>query len=190
MDGSVLPPVIFTNYAQIPQNIEGEQQAFVFFVPGLSQPTADLTLRWLDTMREYLGDNPLVIHDRGPEFIAGKVQEEFKNQDITSMSFPAMGGAFINPCDNSFNAQLKRHYFHHNRETFTAKLEAVISAYFSSSEEQNRNYFHHVRWCGEPPTRSYVEHLLQEGFRPVNNNEKIYGEMLAKYRAWKKGLRI
>ena len=34
---------------------------------GITQPTADLTLRWLDEVLECLEDSPLVIHDRGPE---------------------------------------------------------------------------------------------------------------------------
>jgi hypothetical protein len=117
MDGTVLPPVIFTNYDQVPANIEDSQEAHVIYIPDLSQPSADLTLRWLDTIKEYLEDSPLVIHDRGPEYIARDAQQEFKNLGISTMSIPAQGGAFVNPCDNAFNAQLRRHYFTQNRET-------------------------------------------------------------------------
>ncbi len=189
MDGSLLPPIVFTNCPSVPKGIEGDSEAKVIYVPDLNQPTAALTLRWLDLLSEYLEDNPLLVHDKGPEFTASSVQEDMAAKGIRSLAIPTAGGAFINPCDNPFNSSLKQTYFKQHLHSYTDKLKAIIRAYFSPSEETLQRYFQHVGWTGPYPTKRYVSKILNEGYRPGHKGAKVYEEMETLYQAWLKNLR-
>ncbi|KAL6042767.1 hypothetical protein QOT17_024258 [Balamuthia mandrillaris] len=116
MSREVLPPVIFTNCPTMPMDVDIGEDGKVVYIPGLSAPSADLILWWLDLVGDYLNDNPLVVHDHGPEYTAHLVQDFFIEMGASTCSFPATGGAFVNPCDNPFNSQLKKLYFqeHHD----------------------------------------------------------------------------
>ena len=189
MNGTVLPPIIFTNCETVREDIEGDREGKVIYIPNLTQPSADLTSRWLDEVGDYLEDSPLVVHDSGPEYTAKAVQADFAGRDISTMRIPSAGGAFINPCDNPFNSQLKQSYFQQNMKSYGDKLRAILKAYYSPTEQTIRGYFEHVGWREKCPTRRYVQNLLSEGFRPGKKHQEIYDEMLRVYRGWKKNLR-
>lgn len=189
MNGDVLPPIVFTNCETVLEDIEGDREGKVIYIPDLTQPSADLTSRWLDEVADYLEDSPLVVHDSGPEYIAKAVQADFAGRDISTMRIPSAGGAFINPCDNPFNSQLKRIYFQQDMKSYEDKLRAILEAYYSPTEQSIRGYFEHVGWKGRCPTRRYVQNLLSEGFRPGKKHQELYDEMLRMYRGWKKNLR-
>ena len=190
MDGSLLPPVIFTNCADVPKDIEGERIAFVIYIENLLAPSADLTVRWMDTIRAYLEDSPLIIHDRGPEYAAKRVQEEFETLEIDARMLPATGGAYANPCDNAFNSQFRRVYSEHLPSSYTDKLVRIIDCYYTAQDTSISRYFEHIGYTGRPPTRQRVRNLLNEGFKPGRKNEILYGTMRNSYRAWKRGLRL
>ena len=134
MDGTVLPPIVFTNCETVQEDIEGGREGKVIYIPDLTQPSADLTSRWLNEVADYLMDGSLVVHDSGPEFTAKAAQDDFAGRDISTMRIPSAGGAFINPCDNPFNSQLKRIYFQQDIKTYNNKLRAILEAYYSPTE--------------------------------------------------------
>lgn len=187
--GDVLPPVIFTNYNKIPKNLDEELDARVLYVPDLKGPSASLTLRWLGEIDKYLESGSLIVHDKGPEYVARAVQEELKENGYETQAIPGAGGAFANPCDNSFNSVLRQAFWKSPSQTFEEKLIAIIKAYYASSNAAIRHYFQHIGWIGEKPTRQHVRELLSEGYRPGNRHKPIYEEMNQKYRAWKRNLR-
>lgn len=189
MDGTVLPPVIFTDYPHVPMDLEQGTDAKVLYVENITQPSADLTLRWLDEVSEYLEDSPLVIHDRGPEYMAKSVQEDIALKGISTLDIPSAGGAFINPCDNSFNSELKHWYFLESQNSYEDKLRGIIAAYYAPKEESLQQYFEHVGWSGPRPTRKQVQHLVNEGYRPGKRHIQIYEEMEQVYNGWQKNLR-
>lgn len=91
-------------------------------------------------------DEPLVVHDRGPEYMAKKVLQEMEEQGIWTMKIPAVGGAFINPCDNAFNSLLKQAYYKMDKKTYEQKLCLILTAYYSPSEETLLRYLN--MWAG------------------------------------------
>ena len=190
MDGSLLPPVIFTNCPEVPKNIEENRIAFVIYIEDIQAPSADMTIRWLDTVRAYLEDSPLIIHDRGPEYVAKKVQEEFEALDIETKILPATGGAYANPCDNSFNSQFRRMYSENLPNSYPDKLVRILDCYYAAQDTSVSRYFEHIGYCGKAPSRQRVAGLLNEGFKPGGQNESLYGKMRNSYRAWKRGLRL
>ncbi|KAL6051449.1 hypothetical protein QOT17_014442 [Balamuthia mandrillaris] len=164
MSGEVLPPVIFTNCPTVPKDVDVGGDGKVVYIPGLSAPSADLTLWWLDLVGDYLNDNPLVVHDCGPEYTAHLVQDFFMEMGASTCSFPATGGAFVNLCDNPFNSQLKKLYFQEHHDSYVAKLKVILHAYYCPSTESIQSYFKHVGWMGLRPSRAYVRWLLEEGY--------------------------
>lgn len=190
MSGEVLPPIIFTNCPTVPEDIDVEGDGKVVYIPGLSAPSADLTLRWLDLVGDYLNDNPLLVHDRGPEYTAHSVQNFFMEMSASTSFIPSTGGAFVNPCDNPFNSQLKQLFFQEHHDTYTDKLKAILHAYYRPSTESIQSYFKHVGWMGPQPTRASVRWLLEEGYRPGKRGARLYEEMNTAYRGWKHHLRM
>ena len=77
MDGTVLPPIVFTNCETVQEDIEGGREGKVIYIPDLTQPSADLTSSWLDEVADYLMDGSLVVHDSGPKFTAKAAQDDF-----------------------------------------------------------------------------------------------------------------
>lgn len=108
MNEEMLPAVIFTNCDAVPENVERDYEGKVVYLPDMSAPSGDMTLRWLEEVKPWLEDEPLLVHDKGPEYTSQIVKEELKELGIKEMAIPAAGGAFINPCDNPFNSQLRR----------------------------------------------------------------------------------
>jgi hypothetical protein len=153
-DGSQIPPVIFTNDPNVPSDIEGRDDAHVLYVPNLtSSPSANVTLLWLDKVKDFLSDNPIIVHDAGKEFVNKKVEEEFHHFEIISQTIPGTGGAFLNPCDNSFHHDLKLHYYNKQCTTHAQMLKAMIDAYFEVSDHNIVSYFKYCKIIGKMATR-------------------------------------
>lgn len=189
LNGQLIPPIIFTDCDAVPQGVEGDKDGKVIYLPEFSQPSGDMTLRWLEEVREYLEDEPLVVHDRVPEYMAKEVKQEMEQRGIRTMKIPATGGAFINPCDNAFNSQLKQAYYKLDKRTYEQKLQAILAAYYSPSEETMQRYFEHVGWRGDHLTKYGVQSLLSEGYRPGVKHLKLHEDMKTVYHGWKKNLR-
>jgi hypothetical protein len=190
-DGSQIPPVIFTNDLNVPAGVEGRNDAFVIYVPTLTTtPSANVTLRWLDTISDYTDDEPHMIHDSGNEFTAREVQNHCGESFITTHRIPAAGGAFLNPCDNNFHHDMKHHYYRKPHNTHVEMLRAMIDAYYEVPDQNIRHYFEHCRIVGKLLTRRYTQKLLSEGYCPGRNHEELHEQCRNTYRAWKKNVRI
>lgn len=190
MDGTLLPPVIFTNCPDVPANIEENRIAFVIYIENLQAPSAALTLRWIDTIQAYIDDSPLIIHDRGPEYMAQSVQEELEQLEVDTKILPATGGAFANPCDNAFNSAFRRLYSENLPSSYFEKLVHIIDCYYAAQESSISRYFRHIGYCGPRPSKKRVARLLNEGFKPGRQNAELYGKMKNSYLAWRRGLRM
>ncbi|KAL6043681.1 hypothetical protein QOT17_023756 [Balamuthia mandrillaris] len=105
------------------------------------------------------------------------------------MEIPSAGGAFVNPCDNPFNSQLKHNYFTQEQKSYSGKLKAIIQAYYAPSTKTLLNYFKHVLWTGPRPTKADVKQLVSEGYRPGRQKIELYEEMKNVYTGWKKNVR-
>ena len=189
MNGQMIPAIIFTDCDHVPQDVERGHSGKVIYLPEVKAPSADMTLRWLEEVREYLEDEPLIVHDKGPEYIAKSLKEELEMLGIEEMEIPSAGGAFINPCDNSFNSQLKTAYFQERKKTYEDKLRAILTAYYSPEEEVMKSYFERVGWTGDRLSKKQVQNLLDEGYRPGKKHAKLYEDMNAVYDGWKRNLR-
>lgn len=190
-DGSQIPPVIFTNDPNVPEDVEGREDAFVVYIPGLtSTPSQDTTHRWLDKIQDYIGDDPHIIHDSGGEFAGAKIQKEFKDFDISTYTIPGAGGAYLNPCDNNFHHDMKAHYFAIRRQTHAEALKAMIDSYFEVPDVHIQNYFQHTKIIAQLPTRDSIKRLISEGYRAGDAHKEEFTNCYNRYLAWKRNLRV
>ena len=187
--GELLHPVIFTDCPSIPMDLDKDIPAKVLFIPNVTSPSATLTLHWLGEVDKYLEEGSLIVHDRGGEYTAKKVREELKEKGYGLWVLPSAGGAYGNPCDNSFNATLKWEYWRDPGKTIEEKIKAVIRAYYAARKESIQNYFHHCGWTGERPTKAFIHQLLSEGYQPGKRHKALYEELTNTYLAWRKNLR-
>ena len=122
--------------------------------------------------------------------MAKNVQEELSQRGYSTMSMPATGGAYVNPCDNAFNAALRHNYYNYSHSDYPKKLQAILAAYYAPSELSIQHYFEHIGWKGRYPSKALAKGLLNEGYRPGRTSTHIFNEMCTLFRAWKKDLRI
>lgn len=190
-DGTLLPPVIFTNDTKLPASITADPPAFVYPLTTLKAPSANTTLRWLDTVSDYFEPGDIITHDRGSEFVNRKVPEDIEARELADCPMPSWGGSFVNPCDNSFNSKFKYRYYsdrHHN--THNDMIESMVRAYYAASESSIKNYFAHCKYSGPTPTRKDMEALLTEGYRASPGHEELHKRCYHMYISWKHSLRF
>jgi hypothetical protein len=190
-DGSQIPPVIFTSDSHVREGTEGEREAFIEYIPNLSPtPSASITLRWLDRVKDYLSDEPHLIHDSGGEFKAKLTQEHLTMEDIESHTIPAAGGAYLNPCDNNFHHDMKQYFYKKKRTTHEEMLRAMIDAYYDVPDKNILHYFKHCRIIGKMLTRKYICKLLSEGYHPGKTHKEDHQKCVNAYNGWKKNIRF
>lgn len=176
-DGSVIPPVLITTDPQVPDDVEGDQDAIVLYMPGVVKPSAKTTLAYLDAVREYFNHGDHVLLDRGTEFRNKKVEEEFRNMRVLTHFFPTGGGAFFNPNDNSYFSQVEGYYNRSIKRNYADALRAIIGAYMKPTDEHVRNYFKHCLIERQLPNKRKVQsHISQHWIHEAGR--------AAKYRAY------
>mmetsp|Transcript_4108 Transcript_4108/g.5752 ORF Transcript_4108/g.5752 Transcript_4108/m.5752 type:complete len:217 (+) Transcript_4108:648-1298(+) len=173
-DGTILPPVIFTNCEIIPKKLTLNHKAKICVVPNLCAPSGELTSRWLEEVSDYLKDRPLVLHDRGTEYKNKQVASDFQDRGIRAIQFPSSAGAFVNPCDNAFNAQLKYHYYKKQRRTYEEKLSSIVDSFYEISEDAVKHYFQKSGLLDEVITKGFINNMLHEGWQAGEKHEAVY----------------
>lgn len=189
-DGKVLPAVIFTSCPKVPTTATDGFDAKVFYIPGLKAPSAELTLRWLDAVSDYLEDDPVILHDHGPEYKNELMKQEWKDRNIGAFMFPATAGALVNPCDNAFNAQLRAIFNKQIKRTYEEKLRAILTAYYTPSEKSIVGYFEKSGLLRHTISKNFVRDMMHEGWRPGTTHHEIYDKCRAIYEAWEHDLRL
>jgi hypothetical protein len=190
-DGTLLPPVIFTSDQTVPANVQGDYVAHVFAVNNFSgKPSADTTLRWLDTLQEHLAAQPFLVHDKGSEFIADSVQVRLGEWNITNREIPAVAGAFVNPLDNSFHHEMKSKYRHLKHRAHSEMIRDMIIAYYQCCEVSAVKYFKHCLLVGRTPSAHAVQQLCSEGYAAVSPYAQELYRAQNLYRAWLHTLRL
>jgi len=186
-DGSQLPPVIFTSDCNVPENVEGRQDAFVVSIPDLSRtPSAEITSKWLDRIEDWLDDETHLLHDAGGEFSSKRAQDDIHMYHVKTHKIPSAGGVFFNPNDNNFHHDMKCHYYQRQHTTHAEMLRHMIDSYFAVPEKNIINYFKGTRVIGLPFTRRHVTKQISEGYRPGKAHKEVYRKCVDAYAAWKK----
>jgi hypothetical protein len=106
------------------------------------------------------------------------------------MNYPPYMGHLLDPCDNNFHSEERRRA----NELIASvggpisgpkKMEILLEAYESGSEESIRNYFQRVGLLGDEPAAAVVSRLVSEGtLRARSKFQAFHKEQLEQF-LWK-----
>jgi hypothetical protein len=183
-DGSTLPPVLITNDPHLPAEIDEEVGAFVVYVPDVSKPSAKTTQIYFDKVQDYFDNDDHLIMDRGTEFQNREVQELLALHRIEPHVLPTGGGAFFNPNDNSFFAEVEGYYKRIPKLSHVDAIKRIVEAYKRVPDEHVTNHFMHCRLIGDLPTAHDVKRLITKSWIYDEKRNFKYGSYRKQYRYW------
>lgn len=181
-DGSTLPLVIITTDPEVPADIEGDTDAIVLYIPDVKKPSGDTTLAVLQLWRDYINPGDHLLLDRGSEFNNRQVAQELEDLHASSHFLPTGGGAFADPNDNSFFAQVEGFYKRQPKRTHADAIRAIVKAFYNPSETHVQSYFRNCLLTGPSPTLAHVRRLVEKSY-------KSEGARVAKYTSYRQAFR-
>jgi hypothetical protein len=180
-DGSTLPVILFTTDPHVPEDVEGDSDAVVIYMPDIKKPCAATTLAALDQWTGYLVPGDHLLLDKGTEFKNKKVAEDLELRKLGSSFYPTGGGAFANPNDNSFFSQMEGYYKRAPKKTHVEAIKAIIAAYYRVKDEHVSNHFRNCLLTGRTPQHHDVKRLIDKSCRAVGARFYEYNDYLNEY---------
>lgn len=177
-DGSTLPLVIITTDPEVPAEIEGDTDAIVLYMPDVKKPSGATTLAVLQQWRDYINPGDHLLFDRGSEFNNHQAAQELEDLHASSHFLPTGGGAFADPNDNSFFAQVEGFYKRQPKRTHANALGPIIKAFYNPTEKHVQDYFRNCLLTGPSPTLAQVRHLVEKSY-------KAEGARVAEYKSYR-----
>lgn len=144
------------------------------------------TETYWDLLRDVdFGDQSLLLMDNLRSHHSLQMTEDMKSAGVKVLYFPSHGGALLNPCDNSFHAELKARYFRKDRNDHGSMLDAIREAIFETKEESILHYWSHCGFCCSEDPRQVVQRLIAEGYAPNSDSyHSEHTEMGLQYDVW------
>lgn len=122
-------------------------------------------------------DQSLLLLDNLKAHHSMMITEEMKSAGVKVLYFPNHGGALLNPCDNSFHAEVKARYYRKDRSNHGLMLDAIREAIFETKEESIKHYWTHCGILSQEDPKHIVDRLLAEGYAP--DSDRYYSEHAA-----------
>jgi hypothetical protein len=185
-DGTVLPPVIITNDPSVPDDIEGDFEAFLVYMPDLTKPSANTTPAYLDKVKESYNGGDQLICDRGSEFKNKKVDEELEAMRVFRHLLPTAGGAFANPNDNAYFSQVEGAYKRMTKSTHAEAIKCLIKAYYLPTEDNIINYWKKCGITGRRPSTAAVDALISSHWQYDKKRSELYESYVAEEKHFRK----
>lgn len=142
-----------------------DHPAYVIRLPLSSAPGEAAVKAWLDTAKDWLEDEPILLLDNlkahhNPGFL-----EELREFGIDYNFYPAHTGALIDPCDNSFHSVLKHIFLTKDRSTHEKSIRAMVEAYYEVSERTILNCFERCGYLGPMNPAQATASVLSQGYK-------------------------
>lgn len=188
--GTCLPLILITTDPQVPADIEGDSDAYVYFMPDVKKPSSETSLTAFQHWRDYFSEGDHVILDRGTEFQNRIIDQELDDMGVISHVLPTGGGAFADPNDNSFFSAMEGFYKRQPKQTHADAIRAIIRAYYHSTEQQIRNHFRNCLITANTPTRKQVRHLIEKSWRDAGARRREYQSYRQEFRRFESNSRL
>lgn len=146
-------------------------------MPNLGAPSTKSTTAWLEQLTSnngnYFTDEPLVILDALPAHFAPIAKSMWGDIKATLYRLPAASGKWLNPCDQAINREMRRTFLKLQRLDRSKKLENIIAAYYSISEEVIKHSFQRCGiFTGDP--EEIISAQASQGFHAtLDRKEKV-----------------
>lgn len=150
---------------------------------------ADSFLKYLDYVvkSKYLVKGDLLILDNETSFRSRKAARFLSKNGILCRHFPSGLGSILDPCDNSFNAQLKNTFYEFMSFSVTSDTQTKMSfaekAYWRISNEAIHNKFKHCGLIGQHYRRQ-VRILVSEGMIPSKKFLTLHRGQIQDFLIW------
>ncbi len=186
-DGSCLPGIVFTEDTSLAEKSYSHIKVVV--VENTAAPGANTTKRWFDLVKDSLEDCPVLMVGNLGGHHNKQFLTEIREFGISLLFFPNHGGKYLNPCDNSIQSIIRRHYLHCPRQTHEQKLAAINEAYKAVSEESVQNCFKETGLLSHEPPHKVVRRLQKHTYLGHAQRRDDLAAMITEYRRWKRHLR-
>jgi hypothetical protein len=180
----MLPPVLITTDPDVPEDIDADLEAFVVYMPGLTKPSSETSLIYLDKVRDYFEGEEHIIVDRGTEFQNARVKEQLADLRVVQHTLPTGAGAFFNPNDNSYFSQVEGWYKRQVKSTHAEAIKLLIEASRRPTEDHIRNYFEHCLLTGPMPSMNHISKNISQGWIYDDRLRLQYQPYELEYRRW------
>lgn len=162
-------------------------RAILIHIPGLGAPSEASTLAWLKALtssgEHYFEDDPHIILDSLHGHFADDITEAWSNIGATTHKLPATLGRWLNPCDQAINREMRREFLRlqmHNRNT---KLDNIVRAYYSITEDTVKNSFKKCGLFGGDP-EEVIENVAAEGYRATGDRQELLESCERAFATW------
>jgi hypothetical protein len=185
---SCLPPVIFVQDKRCPR--VNWKDTFVLRVRSSKGPGVDMVKRWVDTVSDYMEDEPILLLDSLKAHKNKEVLELLHELGVRTLFFPPGCGKYLDPVDNSFNSAFKTHYYKQRRDTHIEMLRAIRNSYFKATEENIQHYFTCTGYLSNKPAHVVAEQLLSQGYGSGVISRRQQLAYISKFKQWAKCNRL
>lgn len=166
-----------------------EKDSFVIRVHRSAGPSVDILLHWLNSIQDYLEDEPLLFLDNVRAHHNERFVEEATALGIKILYYPAYAGALIDPCDNAFHSTLKTCFFHKQHASHAESIRAMLSAYREIPDESVTHFITRCGYTGEQRPKEVVEALVSQGYGLTGVKAAKVREYETAYLHWKRNFR-
>lgn len=143
-------------------------------------------LVWLEHIRGFLGDDPILLMDNLSSHKTKEVQSWCATNGVELMYFPPNAAHMLSPLDNNLFSQLKSHYRKLPNSTRQQKESSIQAAYNKITPANVRSYFQRCKLIGDydsPTLHAYFHDLMHATWAPRQL------QCLEVYREWQQGKR-
>jgi hypothetical protein len=183
--GELMHPVLFTSDRKDSKQLSPEMP--VVYQPSMKGPGSLSTEAWWNIVGQLdfpEGGVVMVDHLRG--HFSKTLQQEMQDLDVALLHYPKFSGALLDPCDNSWFADLKRRYYRKDRTTHGLMIQAIREAVYETDESSLKHYWHHCGYTSEVDSKMVIASLAGEGFEINSRYNDDFTRMKKIYRVWKK----
>jgi len=183
-DGSVITPVLFTSDSVDTRQTSDRMP--VVYQQGLKGPGNESTLRWWDLVKDKDNfERAFLLLDNLKAHHSKAFTEELSDYDVTVRYFPPQAGSLLNPCDNSFHADLKHRYFGRDRSSHAKMIAAIRESYHETPEATVVNYWKHTGYTSREAPSKVAKKLNSEGWWATGEKGARLQAMRDAYLHWK-----
>lgn len=137
--------------------------------------------------QNFLQSGDVLLLDNERSFGTKKVADLLTKRGIIIKHFPVSLGSIVDPCDNSFNAELKESVYQEMAFTTNSstqnKMAIVKKCFWWISEQSIKNYFKHCGIIGHK-YREQVRRIIREGMIPSSQYLTLHRDQISQFLKW------
>jgi hypothetical protein len=178
-------PVLFTSDKKDAR--QSTEDMRVIWQPSIKGPGSVSTEIWWDCVgRLDFPDGGVVMVDHLAGHFSKTLEQEMRDLDVTLLHYPKYSGAILDPCDNSWFADLKHRYYAKDRSTHGLMIQAIRESVYETDTETLKHYWQHCGYTSNLDSEMVINCLSGEGFEINSLYNTEFDVMKKKYQLWKK----